>query len=369
MHSRSLALWSLISSLLCATVAWAGWFLAPPATSDANRLVFEPAEISVQATDKTPEPQRFEPRLVNRTDRTVRLKSLTAGCSCTAVGKLTKTTLAPGESILVPLEVTPPSAGMRDVTVRVETDNPGQPLVRFTIHTEGPPLALPKVVASPGRIRLVGWSAGHRLTELISIQTLEAPGSPPWIEQLDASSSDVLIEQLPTEDERAYGGQATRRTYRFRIEAGCPGQFSSPQECSLACRLTAPADEPPPPIQLSIRREPFVHATPEAIFLDVTDDPASRQRNICLESSSSQAWTLTLPDELPKGLSLEILERQAEDAANFRRLRIKYEPAPAAAAAPGTSRIEVVLRTSLAEQPLVVLPVTVEIRSEANGPR
>lgn len=361
------------SAAIGAALALAGgvfWFVPPSGGTSIQsdgRLGVEPAGFEVRADSSPPEPQQIEPRLVNRTDRVVRILEIETSCGCTAAGELETRTLAPGASVRLPLSITPPEHGSRIITVRVTTDHPTQRIVMFDIRSSGSTQDLPKLVRVSSSIRLTGRQAGERLSEEFALKTLEEKNSRPWIDQLKTDSSDILLQSLPIMEERALGGEGIWRTYPFRVTVPCPQLVNQRRENLLTLQFSRHPEGGTSPIRINAIREPMVKLIPEIVnfAFALTDSPM--ERIVIMDSEQVSDWSFRLVAELPPGVTINFSECSEAPSDSGKRIKVRVDPTAVMLPTGGVERFVLPIETSIPEQRQMDLPIVIQINPATNG--
>jgi hypothetical protein len=358
---RSTLLTSVPAVALCAVGLCSLLLLWSHIGSAENQdwLLFEVMPLELRAESTTPETRQIEARSVNRTNDRVRILGIDTSCGCTVVGKMDAMQIAPGATLRIPLSVTPPARGARTVSVRVRTDHPKKRLVTCEIQTVGYSDDLPKLVQLVSSIPLSGFQPGEALSERFAIRTLEEKNSRPWIEQLTADSTDVLLDSLPVVEERSMGGEAILRSYAYQVTVPCPERVNQIREHLLRLKFSRSPDPQSSPIRVKSFRKAIVQLIPEIVNVTVAVGDLPVERFVVMESEHVSDWSCRLASDLPQGVTIDFLESSEVPQDRSRRIRIHVDPARLDIGSDSVERFRLSFATSIPQQPTLELPVTV----------
>ena len=101
------------------------------------------------------------------------------------------------------LKVSVPLFGRSESVIMVDTDAQDTPSVRLVIQIEGDGEPVPRIVMQTQNLELRGTAAGQTIRGELEIQSVEQPGSAPWVSRLLSSSSMVQVTRRdPVSEER-----------------------------------------------------------------------------------------------------------------------------------------------------------------------
>ncbi|GEM_PF-6357866 len=142
------------------------------------------------------------------------IERILSSCGCTVIDA-PKTVLKPNESsVLRVAAVRPMAGGPSTVTVTIKSDSRIDPVkqLRITGFAERTP---PFVANTSQRVFISGASASTDFW----VETIEAPSSAPWLDDVSSSLPFARIERLAVK-ESSYKDGFVRRTYSLRAAVG-----------------------------------------------------------------------------------------------------------------------------------------------------
>lgn len=320
-----------------ATRGRAGWLLLSllfsagcggDASEVSGRLTVEPSVLELSGDSRQDPRREVSCRLTNDSSRPVRVASIQTSCSCTIADPLERTSLKPGESVPLRLQVTLPVYGRKEAAVTIEADPPSASPPRLRLILHGPARPVPFVESLPQDIWLSGHLPGESVTRECEITTVEAPASEPWIRGL--STADNGIEARPEgPPEESPFGDRIRRVYRFRITGTLPQTTEGAEYFSLSLDVATPVGDA---AGARIRGKRFLDAVarvvPAEIVVrqsDVREHPV--KRTVLVVADDDDLITLDPPPNLPAWIAVRRAEPQAADRLHSLELMISDPPA------------------------------------------
>jgi hypothetical protein len=203
-----------------------GWRHAEAGAS-RSPLVAAPELLLIEPKDANEEIRTAAFELKNVGDRPITIDRVTSKCTCMAVQPLDGVVLAPGATTTLDLKIVIPRMGSEARVVQVFHDAASKPLLlQVRVHGSRPlPFISRKINATP----LFADLALDQSAQTVRIETLEAPGSPPWLSELTCDSADVTVEFAGMTEMPDSQGTAMRRKYSWTAgwrKLPVPGEFS-----------------------------------------------------------------------------------------------------------------------------------------------
>lgn len=330
MATRVAPIAALLLSVLSTFVCGCGTEAPAEVVAKPGGLVAEPSLLELTADAGSGRRRDVVCRLVNRSDRDVRIVSVETTCACTLAAPLERTTLKPGEAVPLRLTVSMPSEGVKEsaVNVAVEPSDVAAPSLRLVLR--GPERPLPYLFHMPERLRLAGRRAGEELTQECEVSAIERPGSEPWLRGVVDPAGEVVVRFDPKPVEEPYGRHVLRR-YRFTITGRLPETPDAPQPFALALTAEPKAARSgfPVAIQGTWVLEPLARIVPAQLTLrrsEVSAWPVIRR--VLVVTERPEDVSVEPPMTLPEWLSLRQVE---SEAGRLRTFEVEIAEPPAAA--------------------------------------
>jgi len=317
-------------------------------------LVAAPDSFDVSVNDESPQIQRVVARLRNASHKPSHIIEVKSSCGCTVPDRVPAQPVPPGKSLELPLAVSPPGVGTKQILVSVTTDSTVTPTVSLRITAYGTALTAPCVMFGPKRLQFTGKRPGEVVEQELTIQTVERRDEPPWI--IGAKSQADWLTVKPTngpETERSIDDME-RRTYRILLMAKVP---RSEQSISTALDLKKVYDgsRAVAPVWVTAAYSPPLRAIPSLLNVRFGADESTVERTVLIVASGLEEWNCKVVDGLPAGVT--VVEKQTSDDKQHatKSLRVSFEKSLLDAA---DQRMTLRFLTGVEEQPVIELPVT-----------
>ena len=296
-----------------------------------GELSIIPADMELTAKDESDRQQDVTCRLVNRSDKSVRIVNVSTSCACTLNEPLAISKLAPNMEAQLRLRVSIPAHGRKEVVVRVETDPPSidPPSIRLVLL--GPERKIPYVDSSPIELRLTGHKTGGWVAQECDMVTVEEAETTPWIKGVVAPDDAIQASMTLPPSEELYGPMRVRRTYRVAIRGQLPAADERPRSHTLVVatddRLSASVADPYV-IRATTVLEPLVRVVPRAISLHKSRvDRWPVMRNVMLVGPPGNQLSFDVIDPLPSWVVIG--SPQDADSQQNRLIRVEIHEPPA----------------------------------------
>jgi hypothetical protein len=272
--------------------------------SDRDRgggVTVVPESLTIPVHDVT-EPVFAEFEIRNQRDRALAIRDIQTGCGC-SVASVERRSIPPGERAKFRVEARGPSAGTRDLTITVETDDPDSEILEFRLRLSGerPP---PYVVRHSEAVQF-GDLDGKEAIRTLFVNTREVAGAPPWITEASTGSPALGIDGGMTR-EVPLGGAAVARDYSFRVTLSPPdrvGWFRDEIILATSDGTTLPGVS----IPVIARVQPAIVAVPPQLYASLAEGEVLPELTLLLQArNQATALRAELAEAVP-GVEVEDL--------------------------------------------------------------
>jgi hypothetical protein len=355
--------WFAVGSVAC-TVTVAFYFAIPQNASDANMdqgVEVHPSQIVVEPGKNEPVTSRVVTfSILNRDSKRVTIESLQSSCGCTVAGPLAITELLPGQSVTVPLTVEVPSGPDKKARVSIQTSSQRSPHLTVELRIIGRPQSLPSIESIPPEIHVAGATAGDWVEHLLEFTTVEAKSNTPWLEGI-LDSPGIQIRDWICETDAGPTTESTRRTYRGRVLVRIPDSVNRRELKRIEFTGSPDESAPRPSLVVSAILRPLIRSVPPELAIHFDEGLTPIRRKILLVSS--RPWSL--PDQLPNSDAIHLNSETIDVDAAIKSVIIEIDPRWLAAT---EKVVQFTIPTSLAEQPIVSIPITIVRRKADPAP-
>ena len=312
--------------VLMVVLAGCGSRAVPPVVGE---LSIVPTELELTAKDESNRQQDVTCRLVNRSDKSVRIVNVSTSCACTLTEPLAISTLAPNMDAQLRLRVSIPSHGRKEVVVRVETSPPSVDSPSIRLILIGPERKLPYVESPVIDLRLTGHRAGEWVAQECDVVTVEEAETTPWIKGVAAPDDAIQASMTLPPSEELYGPMRVRRTYRLAVRGQLPAATERPRSHTLVIatddRLSTSATDPYV-IRATTVLEPLVRIVPKEIsFHRSRIDHWPVVRNVMLVGPPGNQLSFDVIEPLPSWIEVGMSSDSASKQNRLIRVVI-HEP-------------------------------------------
>ncbi len=248
-------------------------------------------------------------------------------CECTLVDQTFRRGLAPGESTILRIGVTPPERGETHQQVVISLKGADQSEVVLPIVLKGAPLHPPFFSWDPPEeVALLADSAALLPETAFQVLAVELPEQPCWVSSATASSPRIEGTVQLTSERLAVDGSTATRTYEIRIRALDQPETSAGEHALV--RLThveGEREETLRDIRVKYRIESPMLVSPTMLIFD-RSAPADSQRCKTILVTDTRPlphdeWEWSTAQPLPAWLSLED-DPSASGASGRRKIKV-----------------------------------------------
>jgi hypothetical protein len=313
-----------------------------------------PREIVVhrEASDDTNSLRRSMLQLTNRSTVPIRIDHVEAKCGCTDVSGFVSGVIPPGASKSFAVSLAIPSVGRRDTAIKIHLSDPEILDYEIPVHMFGKPVAPPYVQSMPEAIEIRETEPGKNVSREFEIVTVELSDAPAWLLDFRAIGDGLVTSSITLVSKRPYTEVAERRTYLARIQCKVPEVGVTKNTtfqvqctrgtCSSSFRVRA--------ICL-----PSIILSPASIVFDLKQVENEPDQEVFIISQLSEPFELVVDNE-HRGI-LAIPETTGMKTAHRLRLSIDHL---ALSGVKLPDLVDVRLKTSVKECPVLVLPVALK---------
>ena len=192
-------------------------------TPAPGRLVFEPSELDVSASELLSGEQEVTVGLRNAGGGPLDIADVKPSCACTVMNALETTHLEKGAAVAVKLRVSPPVYGQSEVMVVAQATSLDVPPAVLSLHLHGSK-QVPRVFTATRNVHAAGTSAGEELIALVDLLTDEPATATAWVTGLESSSPEVTSELVERKMTAAISEDFSRFSYTFVVRGPTPAQ-------------------------------------------------------------------------------------------------------------------------------------------------
>lgn len=214
-----------------------GWFYVTDkylkTDSPVGVLSIVPAELKLSSYDDSDQQREVTCRLINRSSVSYRIKNVATSCACTLTEPLSVSEVLPGSEVVLRLRASIPKHGTKEVMVRVETIPALEQMPSLRLVLSGQKRQLPYIESLPLPLRLTGNVGGEWVTHKYDLVTVEAAGSPAWIDNIHGTQETIkaVLNIPPTETEFVPG--SVKRTYQIDVSGLVPDSVEQRHSSNL----------------------------------------------------------------------------------------------------------------------------------------
>ncbi len=332
-------------------------FLRPVASvsHSGQGLTSTPDRISLHRQAQAIEKQRVILTLTNHWGRKLRIGDIRSGCACTVALPLEKQTLAPGDSVLLKLDVTPPQYGKVANTVLVKFSRFDERGVsqdadlKIPVELSGAEMKAPLITTN--------WSAPLRVTlpsnaqtfdHRFEFSTIEPAGSDPWVLELEASTSDVTATMVGVPNQLPLTSDTVIRHYTARIACPVSDIVDWSLDTAITVKTRTPSVKPSAALRIIGRRCHPPRVIPAQISVDLASDtafPILRKVVITTEGrgeDDDEDDEVIVTSPLPRWLRIEASKHDVPRGTTEHEMQIRIDEPEQGVLEPGSNVIAVV---------------------------
>ncbi len=255
-------------------------------------------------------PVSISPVFTNHGTKRLDILEVKTGCACTLVDKLSKYSLLPGDSVPIPLRITPPAHGRQSLRVEVLTEPASQEgSLRLTVI--GDEVKTPHMINLPDQLLLVYTHLDRPVAVQGRISTLEARNSSPWLVGVGVGEPGLQGWEVklngPLDEEPSISSEAVTRHYAVTLSGAPRTPLSNPVH--ITARLVAKSEDGeqsiPPPIRFRVQYMPLCRCLPEKITF--SDHPDHHTQTCLIVFHDTSDWSVESVSQMPSWLSHRIM--------------------------------------------------------------